>query len=63
MKVLLNYISGGLNTYSMICMLVAFIKQNKLEEETNVVEVFYRIVKFYAFEFDEKTTGIDLLNP
>ena len=45
----LNYISGGLNTYSMICMLVAFIKENKLEDETRVVHVLEKILKFYVF--------------
>ena len=44
-------------------MLVAFIKENKLEEQTDVVKVLDKILKFYVFEFDEKLTGIDILNP
>jgi DNA polymerase sigma len=40
MKVNINYIAGGINTYSMICMLVAFMKHHKYEEESDVVMVF-----------------------
>jgi hypothetical protein len=30
-------------------MLVAFIKENKLEEDTKVVHVLEKLLKFYAF--------------
>lgn len=46
----------------MICMIVAFIKQNKLEEENNIAVNLKKITYFYGYEFDEQLKGIDLLN-
>lgn len=43
------YISGGLNTYSMICMMVAFMRYAKYEEETDIVMVFERMLKFFIY--------------
>lgn len=53
---------GGLNTFSMIVLLVAYISHAKLEKEENAALVLERILRFYSEEFDEKEQGIDILN-
>ncbi len=52
--------AGGLNTFSMIVLIVAYIFHTKLESEQNVALVFEKITKFYSQEFDETAFGIDL---
>lgn len=53
---------GGLNTFAMIVLMVAYVLHHGLEQEPNAALVFERILRFYAHEFDETTTGIDLSN-
>jgi DNA polymerase sigma len=53
---------GGLNTFSMIVLLVAFVFHARLEQEDNAAEVFYQFLRFYGEQFDEKERGVDLLN-
>lgn len=53
---------GGLNTFSMIVLLVAYIFHAKLEKEENAALVLERILIFYTEEFNEKEQGIDILN-
>lgn len=52
---------GGLNTFAMIVLLVAYIRHHQLEKEINSAKVLQRILNFYAFEFNEKEYGVDLL--
>ena len=40
-------------------MMVAFMRHAKYEEETDIVMVFERMLKFFIYEFDEKFKGID----
>lgn len=53
---------GGLNTFSMIVLLVAYISHAKLQKEENAALVLERILRFYTEEFNEKEQGIDILN-
>jgi hypothetical protein len=46
----------------MIVMIVSFAYQFGLKDEKSLAVVFQRFLQFYAFEFNEKTTGIDLLD-
>lgn len=41
--------TGGLNTFSMIVLLVAYIRHGQLEKETNTGAVLERLLQFYAF--------------
>jgi len=43
---------GGLNTISMIVMLVAYIWHAELQEEENTAVVLEKILRFYVYEFD-----------
>lgn len=45
---------GGLNTFSMIVLLVSYIYHAKLEKETNTAQVLKEILRYYAYEFNEK---------
>ena len=40
---------GGLNTFSMIVMLVAYIYYAHLQEETNPAVVLERVLHFYGY--------------
>jgi DNA polymerase sigma len=53
---------GGLNGFSMIVLFVAYINHAKLKEECNAAVVLEKILRFYGEEFDERKTGINLLN-
>lgn len=53
---------GGLNGFSMIVLFVAYIYHSKLKEEHNAAVVLQKIIRFYTEEFDERKTGINLLN-
>lgn len=46
----------------MICMIVAFIFDNQLENQTNVAINLKKLVNFYGNEFDEQLKGIDPAN-
>lgn len=61
-KVLLKFISDGINTYGMVVMIVAFMRHLKLQKEENIVKVLESILRFIVEEFDEKNYGIDLRN-
>lgn len=43
-------------------MIVAFLDFAKLKEEKNVAVVMSQFLKFYGWEFDEKSQKIDLLH-
>ena len=43
----------------MICMIVAFIFDNQLENQLNVAINLKKLVNFYGNEFDENLKGID----
>ena len=51
---------GGLNTFSMIVLLVSYIYEAKIDKEPNPAVVLKEVLKFYAHEFNEKEIGIDL---
>lgn len=40
---------GGLNTFTMIVLVVSYIYHAKLEKETNPALVFEQLLKFYAY--------------
>ena len=56
-----NY-NKGLNTYSLIIMLVALIYHEELMHENRISFVLQRVLGFYGWEFDEKKTRIDIRN-
>lgn len=51
---------GGVSSYALIIWLVAYLRKEALEDCGAVLMGF---LKFYAEDFNPKTTGIDLLKP
>ena len=56
-----NY-TCGLNTYSLIVMLIACIYDSELTKEARIGVVLQRLLRFYGWEFDEKIHKIDIRN-
>lgn len=53
---------GGINTYSLMVMLVAYILDRNLQESKTISDVFEKVLGFYAYDFDAKKYAIDLRN-
>lgn len=52
----------GLNTYTLVVMLVAAMSEKDLKNEKRLNVVMEKILKFYGWEFEENKTGIDIRN-
>lgn len=54
--------TGGLNTYSLVVLIVAFYKYSSLPASTLQSSMLDNLLKFYGWEFNEKTHGVDILS-
>lgn len=49
-----------MNTYTLIVLIVAVCRKEKLSMEERVGVVFQRVLAFYGDEFEEEKYGVDL---
>jgi len=56
-KELLNKFQGGISSYCLLVMLVAYLRTY---EQTGIAKNFLECLRYYGKEFDPKTTGINL---
>lgn len=43
---------GGLKTYCLVVLILAFIKSRNLEDKNDIVYTMEELLKFYGYEFD-----------
>jgi hypothetical protein len=52
--------AGGISSYSLIIIIIAYMHLKKLTEEKNPAIVFYGFLEFLHSEFKHEKYGIDI---
>eukprot|EP00828_Plagiopyla_frontata_P042587 TRINITY_DN6393_c0_g1_i2.p2 TRINITY_DN6393_c0_g1~~TRINITY_DN6393_c0_g1_i2.p2 ORF type:complete len:137 (-),score=22.81 TRINITY_DN6393_c0_g1_i2:156-566(-) len=51
---------GGMSSYSLLILIIAFLKHKKIEKKQKLFQVLKQFCYFYAFEFQPECQGIRL---
>ena len=54
---------GGLSSYYVVAMIVAFLRDNMDYVQRNDGDLLMSLLKFYGDEFNPKEMGISLIDP
>lgn len=52
--------TGGIGSYCLFVMIVAFVKSRNLEEGAEISDVFQQLLKWYGEDFDNLVNVIQL---
>lgn len=52
--------AGGIGSYCLFVMIVAFIKNKNLEESAEISDIFQQLLKWYGEDFDNLVNVIQL---
>ena len=53
---------GGISSYCLYLLVIAFFKESKMENNENLTEFIMEFLNFYGNKFNPKEMGISLFN-